>query len=106
VREPRGEECLHAEDPQSWKGQGPERAVSLSLWLYAAIWTWYIPSFGTTVTWIARPWYQKKVAPSFLDALAALRLCLWSERISAMSSVGPIDPKILDGLLDTLARAA
>jgi len=99
-------QCLHAEDPQSWKGQGPVRAASLSLWLYAAIWTWYIPTFGTTVTWIARPWYQKKVAPSFLDAPAALRRCLWSERISSMSSVGPINAKILDGLLDTLARAA
>jgi len=99
-------QCLHAEDPQSWKGKGPERAASLSLWLYAAIWTWYIPTFGTTVTWTMRPWYQKKAAPSFLDALAALRRCLWSERISSMSSSGPLSPKIIDGLLDTLTRAA
>ncbi len=69
-------QCLHAEDPQSWKGKGPERAASLSLWLYAAIWTWYIPSFGTTVTWVTRPWYRKKATPSFLDALAQLRRCL------------------------------
>jgi len=99
-------QCLHAEDPQRWKGKGPERAASLSLWLYAAIWAWYIPAFGTTVTWIARPWYQKKAAPSFLDALAALRRCLWTERISAVSPSGPLNPKIMDGLLDTLARAA
>ncbi len=99
-------QCLHAEDPQSWKGKGPERAASLSLWLYAAIWTWYIPTFGTTVTWTTRPWYQKKTAPSFLDALAALRRCLWSERISPRSSSDPLSPKIMDGLLDTLARAA
>jgi len=99
-------QCLHAEDPQSWKGQGPERAASLSLWLYAAIWTWYIPTYGTTVTWTMRPWYQKKAVPSFLDALAALRRCLWSERISTMSSDGPLNSKIIDGLLDTLTRAA
>jgi hypothetical protein len=99
-------QCLHAEDPQSWKGKGPERAASLSLWLYAAIWTWYIPNFGTTVTWIMRPWYQKKTTPSFLDALAQLRRCLWSERISAMSSSGPLNPKMIDGLLDVLTRAA
>jgi len=48
-------QCLRTEDPQSWKGKGPERAASLSLWLYAAIWTRYIPSYGTTVTWIMRP---------------------------------------------------
>ena len=99
-------QCLGAEDPQSWKGEGPERAASVSLWLYAAIWTWYIPTYGTTVTWTMRPWYQKKAVPSFLDALAALRRCLWSERISTMSSSGPLNSKIIDGLLDTLTRAA
>jgi hypothetical protein len=99
-------QCLHAEDPQTWKGNGPERAASLSLWLYAAIWTWYIPTFGTTITWTTRPWYQNKTAPSFLDALAALRRCLWSERITPLSSSEPLNPKILDGLLDTLTRAA
>jgi hypothetical protein len=99
-------QCLRAEDPQSWKGNGPERAASLSLWLYAAIWTWYFPNFGTTTTWTTRPWYQKKAAPSFLDALATLRRCLWSERISPTSSSGPLNPKIIDDLLDTLTRAA
>ena len=63
-------QCLRAEDPQSWKHQGPERAASLSLWLYAAIWTWYIPTHGTTPTWTPRPWHTKKTTPSFLDALA------------------------------------
>ncbi len=31
-------QCLGAENPQCWKHLGPERAASLSLWLYAAIW--------------------------------------------------------------------
>jgi hypothetical protein len=35
-------QCLGAEDPQSWKYEGPERAANLSLWLYSAIWTWHI----------------------------------------------------------------
>lgn len=74
------EQCLHAEDPRSWKGKGPERAASLSLWLDAAIWTSDIPGFGTTVTWTIWPWYQKEAAPSLLDALAALRRVFWAER--------------------------
>jgi len=53
-----------------------------------------------------RPWYQKKRAASFLDALATLRRLLWSERISAMSSDGQLNPKIIDCLLDVLTRAA
>jgi hypothetical protein len=99
-------QCLGAEDPQSWKGIGPERAASLSLWLYAAIWTWYIPTYGTATTWIPRPWYRNKTTPSFLDALAQLRRCLWCERITGLSSSGPLNPKIIDGILDLLSRAA
>jgi hypothetical protein len=99
-------QCLGAEDPQSWKGEGPERAASVSLWLYAAIWTWYIPTVGTARSWIPRPWYPKKATPSFLDALATLRRVLWTERITPVSSSQLLPPKILDGLLDALATAA
>jgi hypothetical protein len=41
---------LGGEDPQTWKGHGPERAASLSLWLYAAVWQWYIRTYGTKPT--------------------------------------------------------
>ena len=99
-------QCLGAEDPQCWKGEGPERAASLSLWLYAAIWTWYIPTFGTNTTWISRPWYPKKATPSFLDALAMLRRSLWLQRITPMSALDPLNQKIMDGLLDVLATAS
>lgn len=99
-------QCLGAEDPQCWKREGPERAASLSLWLYAAIWTWYIPTFGTTASWIPRRWYPKKATPRFLDALASLRRVLWAERITPVSSSEPLPREILDGLLDALATAA
>ena len=99
-------QCLGAEDPQSWKHQGPERAANLSLWLYSAIWTWYIVTFGTKHTWTLRPWYPKKATPSFLDALAALRRTLWTERIMPLSFSGRHHTKIIDGMLDVLANAA
>ena len=99
-------QCLGAEDPQCWKYQGPERAAHLSLWLYSAIWTWYITTFGTEVTWTPRPWYRKKATPSFLDALAALRRTLWAERIMPLSIVGRAHDKIIDAMLDVLANAA
>jgi hypothetical protein len=99
-------QCLGGEDPQSWKGEGPARAAALSFWLYSVIWTWHITAFGAQRTWTPRPWYPKKSAPSFLDALAALRRSLWSERITQLSSDGRHHPKILDGMLDVLANAA
>ena len=82
------------------------RLKDLVAQLYAAIWTWYIPTVGTAVSWIPRPWYPKKATPSFLDALASLRRMLWAERIAPVSSSQPFPPKILDGLLDVLATAA
>jgi hypothetical protein len=99
-------QCLGGEDPQSWKGEGPERAAALSLWLHSAIWSWYIATYGSARTWTARPWYSRKSMPSFLDALASLRRALWAERITSVSSFGLHDSKIIDGMLDILANAA
>jgi hypothetical protein len=65
---------------------GPERAACLGLWLHALTWCWYLHTHRTGRTWIPRPWYTRKTTPSFLDALAALRRTLWSQRITAMSA--------------------
>lgn len=96
---------LGGEQPQSWRGAGPERAAALSLWLHTAIWCWYLTSYGTRRSWIPRPWYPGKRHASFLDALGALRKALWSERIAAMSDHDQPSGKTLDNLLDTLAAA-
>jgi len=64
---------------------------------------------GAHRAWIPRPWYPRKASPSFLDALAALRRLLWSQRITALSAAAttPHDKtKITEALLDTLAYAA
>ncbi|MHB8293774.1 MAG: IS701 family transposase [Acidimicrobiales bacterium] len=97
---------LGAEDPQCWKRQGPERAAALSLWLHSLIWCWYIDVHPTGQTWTTKPWYRHKNTPSFLDALAALRRALWSQRITGISSSRPDNHKITEALLDTLAYAA
>jgi len=50
-------QSLGGEDPQCWKHRGPERVVSLSLWLHANVGAWYLGTQGTTRTWTPRPWY-------------------------------------------------
>ena len=100
---------LGGENPQSWKRKGPERAACLSLWLHAMTWSWYLTEHPAGDTWIPRPWYPRKSTPSFLDALAALRRSLWTERINAMTAahtLGQDKTRIIDALLDTLAYAA
>lgn len=102
-------QALGGENPQSWKRSGPERAACLSLWLHAITWCTYLAEHPAGDTWIPRPWYPRKATPSFLDALAALRRTLWSQRITAMTATGIRDDdktRITDALLDTLAYAA
>ena len=105
---------LGGEHPQSWKGQGPERAAMLSFWIYSAVWYWYIESYGSQATWWTRPWYPKKSRPSFIDALAALRRCLWRGKIICAfgkmdgdgNIVGKVEAKITETLVEALANAA
>lgn len=99
-------QSLGGEDPQTWKGAGPERAAALSLWLYSAVWSWYITTQGVKPSWPSLPWYPGKRTPSFADALATLRRALWSRRIFPGSAPRPLPAKIVAVLLDALAQAA
>lgn len=99
-------QLAHAEDPQTWKGEGPERAANLGFWLHAATWLWYLDTSGTTPTFTTQPWYTAKRVPSFADALAQLRRVLWQERISAASHADQLPPEITTVLIEALATAA
>ncbi len=97
---------LGGEDPQTWKGKGPERAASLSMWIYSAVWSWYLAKYGTKKTWLERPWYSAKRVAAFGDALAALRRVLWRRSISSRSAQNAIMPKTIRDLIEVLATAA
>lgn len=99
-------QCLGGEDPQCWVGEGPERAAALSMWLYSAVWLWYVACHGAQAPWQPRPWYPAKRTPSFADALAGLRRALWERRIFDASdprSQSAIFPR---ALIEVLAQAA
>lgn len=97
---------LGGQDPQVWKGQGPERAAAFSLVLYSVVWLWYIETHGARISWLPAPWYPAKKTPSFLDALASLRRVLWRRRIFSTSESPSLMPEIADGLIHVLSRAA
>lgn len=97
---------LGGEDPQSWVGTGPERAACFSFLLYSLIWLWYVQTKGTTITWVATPWYLKKSTPSFLDAMACLRRILWRRRLFSTPENPMVLHKNIDALIGELSRAA
>jgi len=99
-------QSLGSEEPQTWKGQGPERAAVISLWLYSVVWAWYIRyGYGKTRLPVI-PWYSAKTHPSFQDALAALRKVLWRKRIIIMFGNHTVPAQIIEFFIDAVASAA
>jgi len=99
-------QLLGGQDPQSWKHNGPERAAAFSLWLYSAVWFWYLTTQNYRNSWIPLPWYQAKTTPSFADALACLRRHLWRQRIFSNSESPSLSTKNAETLINVLAYAA
>ena len=97
---------LGGQQPQTFKGKGPERAAALSLWLYSTVWLWYLLQKSNRRTFVVQPWNPLKSTPSFADAIASLRRELWRERIKCMFGVSAVHDKKFEFLLEALAPAA
>ena len=96
---------LGGQDPQVWKGQGPERASAFAFWMYALTWAWYLDTQPSGSRLPLRPWYPQKARPSFADALAALRRCLWHKHFFADSPSPRLPSKIIEPLLQPMVEA-
>ena len=68
-------QSLGFEDPQNQTERAVRRTAPLAGLVYAAVVLWAAQQVrdGTAPLWPDRPWYRRKVAPSFADLLAALR---------------------------------
>jgi hypothetical protein len=97
---------LGGQQPQTFKGPGPERAAGLSLWLYSMVWLWYLKQKNHPRCFIVQPWNPLKSTPSFADAIACLRRELWRERIKGMFGANAVHDKKFKFLLEALAPAA
>jgi hypothetical protein len=99
-------QLLGAQQPQTYKAKGPERAAGLSLWLYSMVWLWYLKQKARQRYFIVQPWYRQKLAPSFADALSCLRRELWRERIKYMFGISAVHDKKFQFVLEALVPAA
>ena len=99
-------QLLGSEEPQTWKGMGPERAAAIGLWLYSVVWMWYLRYGYRKINFTIQPWYAAKTHPSFQDALAALRRVLWRKRIIMMFGNHTVPVRISEFLIDALVPAA
>ena len=99
-------QLIGGQQPQTWKRKGPERAAALSLWLYSAVWLWYLQQKSKQRYFFVQPWYPGKSAPSFADALSCLRRVLWQDRIKFMFGKRFVHNKNFEFLIEALASAA
>ncbi|MFZ2956041.1 MAG: transposase [Candidatus Ozemobacteraceae bacterium] len=100
-----GKQFLGIEQPQSWKGPGPERVAALGYAVYSLVWSWFIKN-GDFQRFPDRPWYKTKATPSFQDALAGIRHQIWVSRFNATVPDSPDRHKFSEIMIEALSRAA
>ena len=66
---------LGFEEPQNQTASAVRRTAPFAGLVFALIVLWYATEVqtGRAATWLVRPWYRRKVAPSFADVLTTLR---------------------------------
>lgn len=72
----------------TWYAEGRFLAITagyVAFWMCTVVWAWYFLTQWAKPSLPRLPWYPKKVRPSFVDAMAALRTRLWREKLSAKS---------------------
>ena len=75
---------LGLEDPQGQTPLAVRRTAPLALIVYVLVLLWYADQLRhqRVVSWLPRPWYRTKTAPSFVDMLTALRRAGWQQYLS------------------------
>ena len=75
---------LGVETQRQWSNLAIARATPMLLGLFALVALWAATTPGVAIATLPTAWYRKTV-PTFADALAAIRLPIWEERISSLS---------------------
>jgi hypothetical protein len=98
---------LGLHDPQVRSGRSVERAHPMAWFVGTLTVLWYCAEGhrGSQVV-RDRPWYTKKVTPTFTDMLGALRLQMWESEVFGESGEEAPSPELITLLLHKLAAVA
>jgi hypothetical protein len=98
---------LGLHDPQVRSARGVERAHPMAWFVGTLTVLWYCLGGhrGSQVV-RDRPWYTKKVTPTFTDMLGALRLQMWEHEVFGESGEEAPSPELIATLLHRLAAVA
>jgi hypothetical protein len=98
---------LGLHDPRVWSGRGVERAHPMAWFVGTLTVLWYALE-GHRGSQVARerPWYSKKITPTFTDMLDALRLQMWESEVLGESGEEAPSPELITTLLHRIAAVA
>ena len=97
-----GKTDLGFEEPQGWSRLAVKRTAPIAMLLYSLIVLWFARDGHRLYRPLVRPWYRKKVQPSFADMLRTLKCESLRQEIS--KHLGP--SHLPQNLLDSLVFAA
>jgi hypothetical protein len=75
---------LGLEDPANRLPRAVERTAPMAMFIYTLVVVWFHREGYRSVQFPFRPWYKKKVEPSFADMLTTLRRLSYDEKIEGL----------------------
>jgi hypothetical protein len=101
-----GKQFLGLEDPANRLPQAVRRTAPLALVLYSLVVAWFHRAGHGRLRFPDRPWYKKKVEPSFADLLSTLRRVSWEEKFPDVCLPSSPPQNLLAQLIDFVTRTA
>lgn len=94
-----GKTDLGFEEPQGWSRLAVQRTAPIAMLLYSLIVLWFAREGHRLYRPLVRPWYRKKVQPSFADMLRTLKGESLREEISKHPGASSLPQNLLDSLI-------
>ena len=100
-------QLLGLHDPRVRSERSVERAHPMAWFVESLVILWYcVEGHEGSQVERERPWYKKKVTPTFTDMLGALRLQMWEHEVYGESGDEPPSPECIRRLLHKLSAVA
>jgi hypothetical protein len=94
-----GKTDLGFEEPQGWSRLAVQRTAPIAMLLYSLIVLWFAHDGHRLYRPLVRPWYRKKVQPSFADMLRTLKSESLRQEISKHQGRSSLPQNLLDRLI-------
>jgi DDE superfamily endonuclease len=97
-------QLLGLEDPANRLPQAVQRTAPIALLLHSLVVLWFEKGGDKWLRFPERPWYKRKVEPSFADMFTALRRLSWLEKLGELVGANSPHNKVVEELAELASR--